>query len=482
MKLWLKVFLFSLTFMILAVEIVAYTILINSFSATVKRETNQALVYHDTMSATVSGQILYERLKQSKILLSTKEIDNVLNEIAAKSSNNRVHMIFYYECRPVTSYKTDILLNNPDFLKQVFNGNQPISVIVDYEYRTFILIGSHLILEGNDYILFTVADVTQIYSQYDEQLRFVQIVSFASAGILATIMLLFIFYLLRPLSKINLSINQIAKGNYTLRAKESGSQEFRELSRNINIMAASIENNVQEIQRIADGRKRFIDSLAHEMKTPLTSILGFADILRIKRKISDKEREEFSSIIVDETKRLRNLSGKLLELCSAGNSPLDLHQIDAKEFISEVCVVVQPLLLEKHLQIFSKVQKGIIFYANTELFKSLLYNLIDNAVKASKSEQNISVILRSDNKYVFFEISDEGIGMTKEEIENATDLFYTNNPSRTKQKGGINLGLGLALCKEIIERHNGTIQIISPSKGGTTVSIALPKDRKEVSG
>ena len=475
MKLWLKVFLFSLTFMILAVDIVAYTILVNSFSSSVTRETNQTLILFDTISATVSRQILYERLKQSKILLSGTEIDKALNEIVAQYGSNKTHMIFYHDDKPVTSYEAYPLKNNSNFRDQVISGDQLCSTIIDDENKTFILMGSHMSLEGDDYVLFIGSDITPLYSQYDEQLQLVQIVSLVSAGILATIMLLFIFKLMHPLSRINLSINQLAKENYTLRIEEEGSPEFRELSRSINILAASVERNVKEIQNIADGRKRFIDSLAHEMKTPLTSILGFADILRIKRKVSDKEREDFSNIIFEEAKRLRNLSGKLLELFSSTNLPLDFNTIDIKEFIIEICIAVQPLLFTKHLQISCNVQEGITLYANAELFKSLFYNLIENAVKASNSGQAITLSCRSVNNDVMFDISDNGIGMTKEEIENATDLFYTSNPLRVSQKNDINLGIGLALCKEIVNRHNGTMKIMSQAKGGTTVVIAIPK-------
>jgi len=478
MKLWIKVFLFSLTFMVLAVDIVAYTVLVNNFSATIQRETDQALTHHQSMSTMVSGRVLYERLRQSKLLLNSNEISSVLNEISGKHQANEAALFFYYGEQPLSGSEWILINSHSAFREQVFAGTQPFSIIIDHEDKSYILCGSHLTLESNDYVIFTASDVTQIYSQHDEQLRFVQIVSLASAGIIATIMLLFIFLALKPLSEINHSIRQITKGDYSLRAKETGGQEFRELAGNINIMARSIEQNVQEIQRVADGRKRFIDNLAHEMKTPLTSIMGFADILRIKRSVKSKEREEYANIIVEETKRLRNLSGKLLELSSAGNLPLEFCMLDAKTFISEVCIATQPLLFGKQLEITCRIQKGTTFYADPELFKSLFYNVIENAVKASKFKQTITLKCWNDDQSAFFSITDQGIGMTPTEIENATDLFYTNNPSRSKQKGGINLGIGLALCKEIAVRHNGIMEISSPPEGGTTVSIILQKERR----
>ena len=108
---------------------------------------------------------------------------------------------------------------------------------------------------------------------------------------IAVILLGIVYFLLAPLGRMNRTLRQMAQqGDYSLRLLEKGSTEIRELSGNINRMAQSAETNLQEIQQIADGRKMFIDSLAHEMKTPLTSILGFADILRIKREVTPNMR------------------------------------------------------------------------------------------------------------------------------------------------------------------------------------------------
>lgn len=477
MKLWIKVFLFSLTFMVLAVDIAAYTILTSDFSSTISRQTDQAMTQHESMSTMVSGQVLFERLRQSRLLLSSDEVTVILSEITGKRRRNVKDIYFYYGDQPVSETNSDLLDVNPGFCNQVFNNEQPFSVILDYDNKTYILCGSHLTLEGNDYVIFTTYDVSNIYNQYNEQLRFVQIVSLGAAGITATILLLFIYLSLKPLTKINQSIRQIAKGDYSLRLKKTGGQEFQELVDNINIMAQSIEQNVKEIQRVADGRKRFNVDLTHEMKTPLTSIMGFADILRIKRSVTPEERQEYASIIVEETKRLRSLSDKLLELTQVSQLPLDRIPLDADSFISDVCTATQPLLAEKQLELTSRIQEGTIFYANPELFKSLLYNVIENAVKASGTKQTITIKCSNDSENVFFSITDQGIGMTPEEIENATDLFYTINPSRSKQKGGINVGIGLALCKEIAIRHNGTLKITSPPTGGTTISITLPRKR-----
>lgn len=475
MKLWQKVFLFSLTFMILVVDIVAYTVLASTFSSTIDRETEQALRQHESIATSISSQVFIERLSQSVLVLPERTVNRILVEMGKESSDPGTRTAFYYVGRPVSYLGSEVVTEHADFFEMVQEGEDWYTLIADHEGKTFILTGSHLTLETLDYTFFTVTDITEVYHSYAEQQRFVQIVSVASAIFLASGMLLLALRLVRPLSGINDSIRQIAEGDYSLRVSETGGQEFRTLARNVNTMAASIESNVAEIQRVADGRKRFIDNLAHEMKTPLTSVLGMADVLRLKEDMNPQQRQEYIGIIFEETKRLKNLSGKLLSLSATAQFPIDCKQIDAGAFFEEVQAAVDPLLQEKQLRLVCEVEAGVTFYADEELLKSLLYNLIDNAIKASHEQAEIKVACWEDGENICVEVTDYGAGMTPEAIENAKDLFYTNNPSRTKVKGNINLGLGLALCDEIVKRHGGQMKLDSQTGAGTKVRVQLPK-------
>lgn len=478
MKLWQKMFLFSLCFMVIAVDIVAYTMLTNSFKTSIDREIDQSLMRHESVSSSISSQVAFERLRKTKVILTEKEIDDILNNLISQTLiENETNVMVCVNDTSVTTGSIAAVNENLDFRSQVSDSSGICTVIADYGGKTYILAGSNMSLETLNYTLYTTYNITELYDNYENQLHFAQTTSLISAAALGVVMLILAFLLLRPLSRINRSIKQITKGKYSLRIDESGSREFKELSKNINVMATSIEENMQKITQVADGRKRFIDNLAHEMKTPLTSILGFADILRIKRSVNTKQRQEYAGIIVEETKRLQSLSGKLLELSSTANLPINCKPIEAKAFIEETCEVIEPLLKEKHLGISCKVKLDVMFEADIELLKSLLYNILENAIKASGEYQEIKVVCWDESDIVLITISDEGVGMTPEEIENATDLFFTNNPSRAKTKKKINLGLGLALCQEIVKRHSGSLRISSEKGHGTSVTIELPKQQ-----
>ncbi len=289
---------------------------------------------------------------------------------------------------------------------------------------------------------------------------------------IASVLLIVVWLLLLPLRRINEGTRQIAQGNYSKRLPEKGSTEFSQLSRNMNEMAEAIEHNIKDLESVAEDRNTFIANLAHEMKTPLTSILGFGDLLRIKRTVDDKERREYAGIIVEETKRLKTLSGKLMELITVGSTQLDWQTIPLTSIMEEVGQALQISLSKSGITLNIKVCK-IEVSVDKELFKSLIYNLIDNAIKASKSGQEIEVFAEETNGILTIAVKDHGIGIPKEEINKIMQPFYMIDKSRTRKAGGA--GLGLALCSEIARLHGARLQIESEPRKGTCVSIIFDK-------
>ena len=169
-----------------------------------------------------------------------------------------------------------------------------------------------------------------------------RIVSFGAA-VAAAVIIAFLIYRLLPLKRVNHMLKKIAGGSYDLKLPEHGGYEFRELARNINVMSDSINENVNALKAIADGRKQFVDNFAHEMKTPLTSILGFSDIMRVKKTMTEKERTEYAGIILEETKRLKNLSAKLLELSTTENAPLEFEDVYIPDLFADILKKISEL-------------------------------------------------------------------------------------------------------------------------------------------
>lgn len=476
MKLWQKIFLVSLAVVLAAVCITALSVLASYFSASVERKKMQDVSSHEYYASSLANTVAYERIRQGQILLPGETVEQLLKTgIAARTGTNTGTAVYRGESL-IASTQMDHLSKQPEFVNRVRENGQCLSLIIDVDDRTLLNIGSGLRLEGVEYYLFTAYDVTEIYRIYQNQLRFISIVSIVFAIVTGVILWAGTRHLLRPLTVVNGSLGKITAGDYQIRIKEQGSSEFQELIRNVNEMTEAIQNNVEQLRQIADSRKRFVDSLAHEMKTPLTSVMCLGDVLLCKRVVTDSERQEYARIIVEDAKRLRGLSGKLLELSITDNVPLELERISIAELLEGVEASVTPVLEKRRLRL-EVIPADAWITVDKELFQSLLYNLIDNGMKASGEGQTLRVFCEKSEQTLTVAVEDQGIGMSPEELKKITEPFYMADKSRSRKEGGV--GLGLSLCASIAERHHAQLTFESALGKGTTVRISIPLAKED---
>ncbi len=469
MKLWFKIFISSLFLVVAMINITSAVILANNRSLMITRERSLAVSAHEFICATLKNNVVYERLRSDRFMMSEDEINNIVNNTIVKQSDESNVTVVYDENGKAAYTGTDKV--DPYVLTDTLKNKDGIfSVILDFNENSYIFVGSNITLEGHKYTVISSNNITDIYTESERQLRFVQIISVVLACVTAVILLIIIKLFLRPLSDINSSINEISQGNYSKRLKINGSEELENLSENINKMADSIEENYNRIEEVAEERKRFIDSLAHEIKTPLTSILGFADILRIKKNISSEELEEYSGIIVDEAKRLRSLSGKLMELISSGNNTLEMKPVNTSNILNDLKIVFMPIVKSKGIELTTDCEP-LIINADEDIFKSLIYNLLDNAVKASGDGGKIRLSCARDENYAVISVKDNGFGIAEEDKKHVFEAFYMSDKSRSRKQGGA--GLGLALCAEIAKKHNAEIKLESSLGKGTEVQVRI---------
>ncbi len=469
MKLWFKIFISTLFLVIAMINVTVAVILTNNRSLMISRERSRAVSSHEFICATLKNNVAYERLRADQFVMSKGDIDDIVKNTILKQFAEDDITIIYDEKGELTRIGSDSV-NPSELLDKIKSKNDIYSLINDFNGKSYIFAASEIILEENEYYVITSQDITEIYTEGARQLRFAQMISVFLACITAVILLIMIKLFLRPLNEINKSINEISNGNYSKRLKIRGSEELRGLSENINIMAGSIEENYKKIKGVADERKRFIDSLAHEIKTPLTSILGFADILRIKKNISPEEISEYSGIIVEEAKRLRTLSGKLMELISSGNGSLELRPVNTENLLGDLKIAFMPIVQAKGIELMVECE-SLIINADEDIFKSLICNILDNAVKASGEGGKIYLSCKRDGDYAVFSVKDSGIGISEEDRKHIFEAFYMADKSRSRKQGGA--GLGLALCAEIAKKHNARITLESTLGKGTEVQVLI---------
>ena len=448
MKLWQKIFFITLVLTLIGTQLTAYLITYRNFKEIVNTEQERVLAKHRLFLAGI------ERSESGDYDIF---IDDQSSVIITKGKNK------------IYKYKSDALEGVSE-LPEPEEGATA-QTVTDSGDETLCICASIITLDDKECTVYEAWAITGLYDEFAEQQTTIRQISYLVSVIIVAVLLIVIYFFLKPLDDIREETIEISKGNYTRRIEVAGSPEMKEIATNINKMADSFEGNVDSLTEMADSRKQFIDNFAHELKTPLTSIMGFADILRIKRNISEKQRVEYASVIVEETKRLRSLSSKLLEIATAGEVNLDLEVVRVSELFREIHASVLPLLHKNSMSLLISCPPDAYIRADRELIKSLIYNLIDNSVKASKAGDVIRLEAKLKDKRVIICVIDNGIGMKPEHVKRITEPFYMVDKSRARKAGGA--GLGLALCVEIVKQHNAKFKINSEYNKGTVVMVAF---------
>ncbi len=230
---------------------------------------------------------------------------------------------------------------------------------------------------------------------------------------------------------------------------------------------------LKEFERL---RTEFVANVSHELKTPLTSILGFVETLK-EGGIDDSEnRMKFLQIIETQSKALHTLIENLLLLSriESAKEPLKLEPVDVEELFGRMSEMFGPMLKEKGVQLkVAPPAKALRLNAEVASLERALSNLIDNALKYNRPNGRVTLAAHEADGRVTIEVRDTGIGIPPAELARVFERFYRVDKSRSRESGGT--GLGLSIAKHLVERHGGRIEVQSTSDKGSTFSIVLPR-------
>ena len=313
--------------------------------------------------------------------------------------------------------------------------------------------------------LATAYDLTDLYRGRDAALRRFLLLEAAVLAAGAAVTAVFARRMTRPLRTLTTASAEIADGDYARRTGLHTGDEIETLSSSFDKMADAVQEKITALQADVRQREDFMGAFAHELKTPMTSIIGYADMLRTIQ-ANPAEQYEAAGAIYHEGRRLEALSGKLLALLGLGEETITLQPTALAALwprLQAACPGV-PLQLPA---CDAAVQ------ADADLLLDLLCNLVGNAVKASEPGQPVEVWAAEGGDTVTLTVADHGCGIPQSEISRVTEPFYMVDKSRARKQGGS--GLGLALCKRIAEVHGSDLHIESTPGEGTRVSVILRK-------
>ena len=320
------------------------------------------------------------------------------------------------------------------------------------------------------------SDFTEIKNQQRRSWSLYGVTVFSISAVSGLLLFLSARKITAPLKRLARASDEIALGNYGKTVDVKGSDnEISALSKSFNTMSLAVEQNIKEIKEDGERRDRFVSDFSHELKTPMTAIIGYAQLLD-SYELEPQERKEAAQAVYGEAKRLERLSRQMLDLYILRNESTEFEEIGLSEIEKQLKTTLE-FLSEKYRVPFSVDLGTETVFANRELLISLLYNLADNAFKASEPESPIEIYSALEDGRVKITVRDRGRGIAKENLRLLTEPFYREDKSRSRAWGGA--GLGLSLCKEIAEIHGTSLCFESEKGKGTAVSFALRKGGAE---
>lgn len=240
------------------------------------------------------------------------------------------------------------------------------------------------------------------------------------------------------------------------------------------IGTVAVVQDITDVRKLENMRSQFVANVSHELKTPLTSIKGFAETLKY---VDDPiNKEKFLNIIEDEANRLTRLINDILTLSHIENN-IEGKKAEFKvdNIIKDVYNLMKNTAEKKNIEIVIGEESNSSLIGDSDRFKQMLINLVDNGIKYSDTNDKIVIRTRCDNEDCFISIEDNGVGIPKEHLPRLFERFYRVDKARSRGQGGT--GLGLAIVKHIVVGFNGTIQVESEIGKGSKFTVKIPIEK-----
>lgn len=365
-------------------------------------------------------------------------------------------------------YQNGGFSNDSSLVKKVKSGTRGYKIVENSDkYKVHVL--RKLDIEGEDIFLENSRDISSLFKGRKEQYQ-----SFLYCiGLLSLVGTVVIFivtrWLVKPIKKLSQATKQMTTDGLGEEIIVRSNDEIGQLTRDFNTMSKRLMVSMDKLQDALNRQEIFVGNFAHELKTPLTSMIGYGDMLRSKR-LSEEQIVSYANLIVEEGKRLEVMSMKLMELIVLKKQDFILNRIDAKGFFAEITAVIAPIMENSKVEFKVLVEDGYII-GEPDLLKTVCLNLLDNARKAIEDNGVVEFLGIKDNDGYRIVVRDNGCGIDADEIDKVREAFYMVDKSRSRSVGGA--GLGLAICDQIIKMHHGKMLIESVKGQGTKFSVLL---------
>lgn len=418
------------------------------------------------------NSVAYQYMNQNNMqryYLESNIINNVKNgeEINKETIVNLVESLYSYmesdNCIGIYIGDREKIFSNFDNIDnlnvdKLFSDESDKYCLKQIDGINYMIYSSYLSINKESMYIVNIYDISTIYEERNSQIKEIMYIDIIVLIISSIFISIFSILFTRPIKKLNNMSRKISDGKFNERVNLTSNDEIGELADNFNIMAEEIENRIKQ-------KDDFVNGFTHEIKTPMTTIIGYSDLLRLKR--NDEEVTIKSlNYIYSEAKRLEELSHKLMTLMSLSEDRIELKSNKIKKFVERI--IEKTVFYD--IQIKTNLEESTVKFDEI-LLEVVLKNLISNAYKAEPKDNQILVEGKKINNKYRISVIDTGRGIPKEHINRVTEDFYMVDKSRSRKNGGS--GIGLSLCNKILILHNSKINIKSEENIGTEVYFEL---------
>ncbi len=324
-------------------------------------------------------------------------------------------------------------------------------------------------VNGQGYQVFTLCDVTAVFRFHTAQRQKAALLTAGLVAVGALVVWVICTLVTRPIRRLDAAAAAIAGGDYAKRSGAKGGDEIASLGRSFDHMADTVQENIRDLRLHVQRQEQFVSSFTHELKTPMTAMLGYADLLR-SQSCDEATTRLAAGYIHSETSRLASLSQSLLMLQGLTREKPQLQPFALDLLVQQLQRSLSEL--PQGMRLVTDGPVGVWVLIQQDLALVLLRNLVQNALRAQPRDGTVRLSWSRSGSSVAFAVQDTGCGIPAEDLPHITQPFYMVDKSRARANGGS--GVGLAICSQIMALHGGELRFESAVGQGTTVRFCLP--------
>lgn len=462
-KLWVKNFIiiFMIIILLMTVFIVEWQHTVIEYAFEHQKET---IIKNQTNVSEILAQVVIaKKLSRGLEVLSDEELKDTVKSVFHDKEDK---LQLFCKDELISGDFSEEEMNNR-LLEQKLSENQCVLIYSQMSGSHYIKAVSNIMLQGQEYRIITTTDISPLYEYKKDILKRVGAIGIPFGIVVAVFFLLFFFFLLGPLSKVNEAARSAAAGNYNKKLKIRRSDEIGQLADNINKITQSADENIKSLKEIVNQQKNFIEDFSNEMSSPLTSILCYSEIILKAEQLSKEKLLDYTKIILSGGRQLKKLSEKLTDFLYIGKiNEYEKTEISIRETIDDICNAMTPMFQKKRVYFIKKIH-DFMMRVDRELFQTMLYNYLDNAVSVSKENDIVEINVYQTDMENIIEISDQSSAFT----EQAEDKEADNSES-------VRSRLGMTLGQKIAAAHNGEVIVLNKLHKGTTVRIIFQQNNE----